>query len=108
MRLYSNLPEATVGLAQLRLNAVSQPRRRPDRTLVPQRVDRRLGPLMIERIMTEYVRGASSTRLATRYGVGKGTLLRLLREHGVVVRRHGGWRPLGGERVQAAGSWQLI
>ncbi len=66
MRLYSNLTEATVGLAQLRLNAVSQPRRRPDRSLVLQRVDRRPGPLMIERIMTEYVRGAPSTRLATR------------------------------------------
>jgi hypothetical protein len=39
--------------------------------------------------MAEYESGTSSNLLTLRYGIGKGTLLRLLREHGMVVRRRG-------------------
>jgi hypothetical protein len=48
---------------------------------------------MIERIVAEYASGTSTTRLAKSYGIGKGTILRLLRENSV-LRRHGGERPL--------------
>jgi hypothetical protein len=41
---------------------------------------------MIERIVAEYEGGTSTTRLAMSYRIGKGTLLRLLREHNVVIR----------------------
>jgi hypothetical protein len=56
---------------------------------VPQRVSRRLGPDLIGRIVGEYAAGASTTALARRYGFGKGTLLRLISESGVTVRRRG-------------------
>ena len=82
-----NLREATVWLPQLRRNAAAQPPRRPERMpLVPQRVDRQLGPVMIAQIVAEYVAGVPTTALALRYGIGKGRLLRLLREHDVAIR----------------------
>jgi hypothetical protein len=90
---YSNLSASSARLIKLRADAVTHIRQHADpRALIHQRIDRRLGQEMIERIVTEYVRGVSSTRLASRYGVGKGTLLRLVREHGAAIRRHGGWR----------------
>lgn len=53
---------------------------------VPQRVERRLGTELIERIVAEYVAGVSTTRLAKGYGIGKGTLLWLISERGAVIR----------------------
>jgi ABC-type transport system involved in cytochrome c biogenesis ATPase subunit len=44
---------------------------------------------MIERIAAEYQSGTSSVRLAGRYGIGKGTVLRLLRQNGLAIRRRG-------------------
>jgi hypothetical protein len=83
-------------MERLRCDALSHHRSRPEPTpRLPQRVERRLNAEMPERIMDEYVDGTSTTRLAACYGVGKGALLRLLRENGVIVRRHGGRRHLG-------------
>jgi hypothetical protein len=45
---------------------------------------------MIKRIINEYEQGASTPQLAERYRIGKGTLLRLLRESGVNVRHTSG------------------
>ena len=67
-------------------HARSCPERAP---LVPQRVDRRLGPDLIRRVVSEFADGMSSTRLASRYGIGKGTVLRLIREKGITVRNRG-------------------
>jgi hypothetical protein len=90
VRLYSNLHSSAMRLCQLNLNALSHGRSRAERPpLVPQRVERRLGPDLIKRIVAEYAGGRSSTLLAKRYGIGKGTLLRLLKQNGVVVRRRG-------------------
>jgi hypothetical protein len=50
-------------------------RRRPP--LVPQGVERRLRTELIKRVVAEYRDGMSTARLAKRYGIGKGTLLRL-------------------------------
>jgi hypothetical protein len=38
---------------------------------------------MIKQVVSEYADGVSATRLAMRYGIGKGTLLRLIRESGL-------------------------
>jgi hypothetical protein len=90
VRLYSNLHSVAMRLCQLHQAAMSHNRSYPERPLsVPQRVDRRMGAAMIKRVVSEYVSGVSTTRLATRYGIGKGTLLRLIRESGVTVRRRG-------------------
>ena len=67
----------------------------PSRTLVSpltlplasrRRVSQRLGPELIDRIVAEYQCGTSSTRLTAQYGIGKGTVLRLLRQHGLTLR----------------------
>jgi hypothetical protein len=44
---------------------------------------------VIVQIVGDYASGISTTRLAVRYRLGKGTLLRLLREHDVEIRRRG-------------------
>ena len=90
MRLYSNHQEASAPLVRLRLDALTRQRPCSDTvTLVPQRIDRRLGPELLSLIVAEYESGAPTTALARRYGVGKGTLLRLLRDAEVTVRhRH--------------------
>jgi hypothetical protein len=88
VRLYSN-PQGSVRLARLRGDALSHPRSHADTAHTPQRVDQRLGHELISQIVDEYVKGTSTVRLAARYGIGKATVLRLLREHGVVVRQRG-------------------
>jgi hypothetical protein len=55
----------------------------------PQRVNQRLGPELITQIVTEYISGISSTALTRPYGIGKGTVLRLVRSNNVAVRRRG-------------------
>jgi hypothetical protein len=89
VRLYSNPLERSARLAHLRTYALSHHRSHFDTARTPQRVEQRLGHELISQIIGEYVSGMSSVRLAARYGIGKGTVLRLLREHGVVVRRRG-------------------
>ena len=77
-------------LCRLHREALSHIRSCPERPpLVSQRVKRRLGPDLIERVVSEYADGMSSTRLASRYGIGKGTVLRLIREKGITVRNRG-------------------
>jgi DNA invertase Pin-like site-specific DNA recombinase len=87
---YSNLSAASVRLVQLQRKALSQrqPRRRTT-TLVPQRVERRLGAELIGQVVSDYAAGMSSTRLARQYGIGKGTVLRLIRKCGGTIRRKG-------------------
>jgi hypothetical protein len=90
VRLYSNPHSAGMRLCQLHREALSRIRPCPERPpLVPQRVDRRLGQDLIKRVVSEYAGGTSTTRLAMRYGIGKGTLLRLIRESGVAIRNKG-------------------
>jgi hypothetical protein len=87
---YSNLHRNAMRLGQLYRDALSHARSTPERAPgKPQRVDRRFGAAMIERIVAEYVAGTPTTALAETYGIGKGTLLRLIREAGVTVRKRG-------------------
>lgn len=48
---------------------------------------RRLPTETIQQLVTDYQAGTPSTQLATRYGISKGAVLRLLREQGVPIRR---------------------
>jgi hypothetical protein len=41
---------------------------------------------MIAHILSEYQSGTPTTQLTETYGIGKGTVLRLLRERGDVIR----------------------
>ena len=90
VRLYSNPQARPDSLLHLRRAALLHRRVREEAApRIPQRVDRRLGPDLIKRIVSEYAGGISTTRLARRYGIGKGTLLRLIRDSGVTIRRRG-------------------
>jgi hypothetical protein len=87
VRLYSNPPWSSSRWLHLRADALSHRRLYTEPApRVPQRVNRRLGPGAIARIVDEYKEGASIPRLAECYRIGKGTLLRLLRENGVHIR----------------------
>jgi DNA-binding IclR family transcriptional regulator len=50
-------------------------------------VVRRLEPAIIEQLVHDYEAGVETTELTERYGLGKGTVLRLLRSHGATMRR---------------------
>ncbi len=50
-------------------------------------VHRRLSPDVIQQLIADYQAGTPSTQLMVNYNLGKGTVLRLLREHGVQLRR---------------------
>jgi len=50
---------------------------------------RRLGPEQIAQLVADYEAGSPSTQLMTTYGLGKGTVLRLLRKHGAKLRGQG-------------------
>lgn len=50
-------------------------------------VRRRLSAEAIQQLVSDYQAGVPSTQLATRYGISKGAVLRLLREQGIPIRR---------------------
>jgi hypothetical protein len=90
MLLYSNLNREAIRLGQLYRDALSHARSTPKPAArVPQRVIQRLGKETTERIVAEYTSGTSTTLLAKRYGFGKGTILRLIRDSGGTLRRRG-------------------
>jgi hypothetical protein len=87
VRLYSNPDLASKRLLEAHLAAPLQRREGGEpASVVPQRVRLRLGAEVLNRVIAEYVAGEATTTLANRYGIGKGTLLRLLRVGGVTVR----------------------
>jgi hypothetical protein len=84
------LEPGSVRLVQQRRTALRHHHPRPETTPLPRSgVERRFGCELIERIVAEYASGMSTTHLARSYGIGKGTLLRLLGERTVLVPRHG-------------------
>ncbi|MDE1674845.1 helix-turn-helix domain-containing protein [Nocardia gipuzkoensis] len=66
------------------------PARRPGKThsstVRPRRLYRRLSSNTIAELVDAYRSGTSTTKLCERYGLSKGGLLKILREHGVQMR----------------------
>jgi hypothetical protein len=50
---------------------------------------KRLGPNAVQQLVRDYEAGRSTTWLMQTYGLGKGTVLGILREHGVKMRGQG-------------------
>ena len=71
-------------------------------TVVPHprrhKLAQRLSPELTAQIIADYKAGVSSEVLTEKYGLGKGPVLRLLHEHGVVMRR----KAVRGDQVEAA------
>jgi transposase len=72
-------------LTYARSTPPAQPVRRPDRRR-ERRVGKRLRAETIERVITEYVAGATAAELGQRYGLAKSSVLRLVRQAGECVR----------------------
>jgi hypothetical protein len=64
----------------------------------PHQAVQRLGPARVAEMANSYERGTATTELTQRYGLGKGTVLRLLHEQGVVLRH----QPLATESAAEA------
>jgi hypothetical protein len=72
--------------------AVPGPRRRGSSLVVARRIHaarKRLGPDVIQQLVTDYEAGHSTTALMQTYGLGKGTVLGILEERGVKMRGQG-------------------
>lgn len=67
--------------------AVESSPQRDSALRVPRQVERRLGKQAIEELVASYAAGVPSTQLAVAYRLSKGSVLRLLHEHGVAMRR---------------------
>ena len=93
LRRYSRQPhlERTAKrLARLLDPAVAPVRKAPNvpvRTV--HRIDQRLSPETVAALVADYRSGMSSTELQARYCLGKSSVLRLLGESGVEMRRRG-------------------
>jgi transcriptional regulator of aromatic amino acid metabolism len=87
---YSNLspsPQATQLAAVAKTDAPAQePARSPGHI---HRAVQRLDSAVIEQLLQDYRDGLSTRQLATKYQLGKSTILRLLRRYGVLVRPRG-------------------
>ena len=55
----------------------------------PHRLDRKVSPEIAARLIADYESGVPSTHLTMIYGLGKGSVLKLLKEAGVQTRNHG-------------------
>ena len=55
----------------------------------PHRLDRKVSPEIIAQLVAEYESGVPSTHLTMIYGLGKGSVLKLIKEAGVQTRNHG-------------------
>ncbi len=92
MQRYSKLPKLP------KIDYITTGRAVPVTHLRIHSVSKRLGPEMITHLVAEYQSGAPTTALMTKYGLGKGTVLRILDDHGVTRR----CQPLSDEQVQQA------
>ena len=67
---------------------------RCDRSLAAARVpillERRLGHAAVDQLIAAYRSGTSTRELASRYGVAKSSVIRVLRRQGVQLRPQGG------------------
>lgn len=91
-RRYSNTRHLKDQLTKLQVRAL-QLADHPLRPLTPRAPDERLlgrlGPDGIAQLVAEYEAGADTTELVAIYGIGKGSVIRLLHDQGVPMRRQG-------------------
>ncbi|MFR9772410.1 helix-turn-helix domain-containing protein [Nocardia sp. SC052] len=77
-------------LAGLKDRLASTPPREPEPVASkPHRLAGRLTEAMREEIVAKYEAGVPSTKLVREYGIGKGTVLKILREGGAAMRNQG-------------------
>lgn len=83
LRRYSNLPILS-SFGHTARRVVADPPPRPI-----QSARRRLGPAVVAQLVADYQAGQSTTAIMQTFGLGKGTVLRLLQEAGIERRGQG-------------------
>jgi DNA-directed RNA polymerase specialized sigma24 family protein len=63
--------------------------RAPTRVPRTHKVAQRLQPQTLEQIVVDYEEGLSTAGIVARYGLGKGTVIGILRRAGVAIRNQG-------------------
>jgi transposase-like protein len=63
--------------------------KRPTPLPTMRRLDRRLSDDMITEMVQAYCDGAATTELRQRYDLSQGSVIKILHEHGVAMRRQG-------------------
>lgn len=88
MRLYCTETHLTARLQQLRKHLLDRTDRDPD-PAPPQihALRRRLSNKQRAQIRTDYENGSSTNQLAAKYRLGKGSILRILRDSGTTIRQ---------------------
>src|ERR1700733_4805546 len=99
MQRYSNLDTPSKTLQILRAAGFVSPDGRPvcrsDRSVQqiepaqPFKLDQRLKPEILAKIVAGYEAGEPSTALAVAFGLSKGSVIRLLRQAGISIRNQG-------------------
>ena len=89
MHRYSKHDLTGVGLDRLRAMLAAGHRRRADARSRPQRykLDQRLDASAPAQVVADYEAGMPTTQLTVKYGLSKASVLRLLHEAGVEMRR---------------------
>jgi hypothetical protein len=102
LRRYSNTLQAnsyqdkTLRNISRILNSELPPRAEEAQIGHVHRIDVRCDATVLETLAAEYEAGASTIELQERFGLGKGSVLRLLHEAGVKIRR----QPMDDERLE--------
>jgi hypothetical protein len=99
IRRYANIGGLAADLSRARQRLLKAPARPDvDETEEPSRIfsaEERLGPETVAQLVADYEAGATSLDLMASYSLGKGTVLRLLRQHGATLRQ----QPLTTEQI---------
>jgi len=66
-----------------------RPQTIPEEPYKPFKLTQRLKPDTVAEIIAHYEAGEPSTAIATTYGISKGSVIRLLRDAGVPIRKQG-------------------
>lgn len=72
-----------------RLTAGAGNPRTPTRLPHINKLEQRLEPEILDQIAHDYEAGSTTIELMSRYGLGKGTVIKLLHDRGVPMRRQG-------------------
>lgn len=92
LQRYSNQAPAWAELARVQQTlARGEVRSEPESVVLPKRhrIKQRFDPETRARLVAEYEAGATGIQLMRDFGIGKGTVLQILRDAGVTLRQQG-------------------